>query len=406
MTRNRIFFFLLSLAILLPLLAGTILAATGHENQGGDSLYKYLTVFTDILTRVRDNYVERPDMAELVAGSLDGATDALDPFSLYIPAQAAAPYFAAREIGDRHSGLMMLKDNGVMYVVGVQPGSPAEKAGVALGDIAAEIGGESTRLMPLYRAQEILAGKPGTQVDLHIIRLGDWIDLSLVLGTFEAPAPEFEQQRGVGVLSIPSFDAGTVAAVRQHLAAATAAGQSRLIVDVRGTAGGDPAVAYGVAALFARGELGTLRRRGNTVETFSGREAPAWEGRLVVLTDRGSLGPAEILATVLRQKAAAELVGERTFGHAGRQAVAELSTGGRLLYTDAFYAGPDGEVLTESLLPDLRVSRFEVDGQVDGPVDGQGESKKEGEATKEDIILKKGIDWLLGEEEVSLDKAA
>ena len=76
---------------------------------------------------------------------------------------------------------------------------------------------------------------------------------------------------------------------------------------------------------------------------------------MVILVDRGTLGAAEVFATVLRQKEKAELVGERTFGHAGRQGTAELSNGGRLLFTEAFYTGPDKKPLNEALKPDLLV---------------------------------------------------
>ncbi|MEM6455381.1 MAG: S41 family peptidase, partial [Acidobacteriota bacterium] len=86
---------------------------------------------------------------------------------------------------------------------------------------------------------------------------------------------------------------------------------------------------------------------------------PRFAGRLVVLVDRGTQGPAEVLATVLRQRADATLVGEQTFGHAGRQTLIALSNGGRLLLTDAFYAGPDGTPLHEPLEPDERVRIFD-----------------------------------------------
>ena len=127
------------------------------------------------------------------------------------------------------------------------------------------------------------------------------------------------------------------------------------MIDLRGVAGGDPAAAYAVAELFAQGDLGRLERKGDRLESFAGAAEPVWQGHLVVLISRGTLGAAEVLATVLRQKAGAELVGERTFGWAGRQDSADLASGGRLFFTDAFYTGPDGAPLTEGLEPDLRV---------------------------------------------------
>ena len=71
---------------------------------------------------------------------------------------------------------------------------------------------------------------------------------------------------------------------------------------------GDPEAAYAVARLFARGDLGALTRRSEELQAWAGNEAPVWQGRMVVLVDRGSLGASEVLATVLRQKVKAELV--------------------------------------------------------------------------------------------------
>jgi hypothetical protein len=131
--------------------------------------------------------------------------------------------------------------------------------------------------------------------------------------------------------------------------------KGRLLIDVRGVCSGEPEVAYAVANLFANGDLGVLKRRSEELKAFNNAGQPAWQGKIVVLVDRGTLGAAEVFASVLRQKVKAELVGERTFGHAGKLGMTELSTGGRLLYTEAFYTGPDKEPIREGLKPDLLV---------------------------------------------------
>src|SRR6185295_3002855 len=166
----------------------------------------------------------------------------------------------------------------------------------------------------------------------------------------------------------------------------------RLALDLRGVAAGDPEAAYAVARLFATGDLGALSGRKGPISTFTGSDAPVWKGRMVVLVDRGTLGPAELLATVLAQKIGAEIVGERTFGYAGRLASVDLSSGGRLVYTDAFYSGPDRKPLREALAPkvavDDRIRSFE---DKDTPLD--------------DLILKQGL-RRLAEEPEAAKKAA
>ena len=90
MNRSRILFFLISAVIVFPLLAATLVRAADktQAKPEDDSFYKYLSVFSETLGLVRQAYVDEPDMNTLMSTALDGTTDALDPFSLYVPASA------------------------------------------------------------------------------------------------------------------------------------------------------------------------------------------------------------------------------------------------------------------------------------------------------------------------------
>lgn len=355
MNRSRFLFFLLSTALVLPLLAGSLFgAAADEEEAGADSLYKYLAVFTDTLGLVNRAYVEETDVDALMAAALDGVTDALDPMAVYVPADAVEGYLAARAVGPSHSGMVLLRERGMIYVLSVLPDSPAEAAGVERGDLIAEVLGRSTRTLPLWELQQILSGAPGTEVDLHLVRFAETIDTSLTLRPFELSGTVVEEHDGVPVLTIPAIGSETVAVVRELVSGLGDRGE--LIIDLRGAADGDVGAAYELAGLFAAGDLGTLAGRDEAIETYHADGEPLWQGRLLVLTDRATLGAAEVLSAVLRQKVGAELVGSRTFGHAGRESMVELSTGAVLLLSDAFYTGPDLEPIDEPLDPDVRVS--------------------------------------------------
>lgn len=395
MNRSRILFFLISAVIVFPLLAATLVRAADKTQvkPEDDSLYKYLSVFSETLGLVRQAYVDEPDMNTLMTTALDGTTDALDPFSLYVPASALNTYNQANSIGRRYSGLTLLKERGIAFVVAVEKGSPGAVAKIKPGDIVAKINDRSTRLMPLWEMQQALTAKPGTKVAMEVIRLGEPVQISFELKPFNPPPVSLEEVEGVALLHIPTFDKETVQEVRDALGKNSGKIKDKLMIDLRGVSSGDPELAYATARLFTSGDLGNLKRRAEDLQSFRADEKPVWQGRTVILVDRGTLGASEVFATVLRQKEKAELVGERTFGHAGRLGTAELSNGGRLLYTEAFYTGPDKKPLNEALKPDLVVDeRSRTYLEKDTPID--------------ELILRHGVRRLLGQEPASAEAKA
>ncbi len=358
-----------------------------QSDRSKDSFYKYLSVFSEVLRLVRQAYVDETELRTLIAGALEGSSDALDPFSMYIPQADVESYLAAREVGPRHSGVRVVKVRGAAYVVAVQEGSPAEEAGLLRGDIMTRVAGLSTRGMPLWEIETRLAGPTGSLLDFEILRTGETTDVTLELATFEAPVAGIEDVGGAHLLRIPTFDrVEAVAGLVDGLES------DRLLVDLRGVAWGDTEAAYTVAKLFVQGELGTLLGPGGPMKTFSNSE-DVWQGRLVVLIDRGSQGPAEILAKVLQQGAGASLVGQPSFGFAGHPRIVKLEAGGSLVITDGFYTGPDGEPLNEGLEPDVRVS-------------DRGRSFTERNDDLEDLILRRALELLEADEETDLDEAA
>ena len=105
MNRSRLVFLLVSGVLVLTILSGTLLGAPTRDDEGEDSLYKYLSVFTEVLRLVRQAYVDETDLDLLMNGALDGTPDALDPFSMYVPEDAVQGYLAARQVGESRSGL-------------------------------------------------------------------------------------------------------------------------------------------------------------------------------------------------------------------------------------------------------------------------------------------------------------
>ncbi len=393
MNRSRLLFVLFSLASLLPILGSSLSRAATEDEAGQDSLTKQLSVFSDVLSLIRRAYVDEASVERLLEGALEGSTDALDPLATFVPARVVQSYQRTREIGSRRSGLTITKERGIAYILAVESASPGEVAGIERGDILADVEGRSTRTMPLWELQSFLAAEPGSQIKIKILRRGQRRDVTVTLEEFEVPRPRIEERQDVAVLRLSRLDQPAVAGVRGALEELSEAGQERLVLDLRGVAGGDAAAAYQVGGLFVQGRLGELKGGGDVPVDFRSTAAPVWQGEVAVLIDGGCLGPSEVLASILKQKASAHLVGQPSFGHAGRQAALTLSDGSQLLITDAFYTGPDGEPIDERLAPDELVN--EPGRPFAGRQDREG-----------DLILERGVELLLREEIRSTKKVA
>lgn len=382
MSKSRLGFLVVSLACLLPFLAG---ALSRGEEAGEDSLYKMLSVFGEVLSLVQRVYVEEVHAEGLLAGALDGAADALDPLATFVPPTAIEPYAAVRALGAGRSGVLLAKDRGVAFVAAVAEDGPGAAIGLEAGDVIARVDGTLTRGMPLWRVQQLFAGEPGSRLALEVLSEGQSEEVALELADYRLPLPHLEERPEPAVLHLTRFDEVALAEARRLLERLAGEGKDRLLLDLRGVVGGPASGGYAAAGLFVAGSLGELKGREGTLETFAGQAEPTWRGRVVALVDRSTQGAAEVVAAALHGAAAVPLVGEPTFGHAGRERLVELPSGGGLLLTDAFFTGPDGKPLSERLAPDVFVReasrRF---GEEDVPL--------------AELILRRGIEQLTADE--------
>lgn len=375
--RTRAAFVVLSLCALasLRMVAGT--------DSGRDPATKSLSIFSEVFSLTRSNYVEPIDSKTLLDGAYDGMSDALDPFSYYVPAASMAAYKAQQAAGAASPGIVFARRGGYPYVVAPLPGSPAEKAGVKPGDLLDTIDGQSLRNSPFWKIKAALDGPAGSSCELALFRGGDEkrVTISVPRGSFQPPAPSSKWERDVAIVKIPSFDANTAAAVRKELEEAQRRNITRAILDLRGSIGGEIEQAAPVASLFlSKGPVASVVTRKAAIKPLEATGNPVWSGRVVVLMDDSTAGPAEILAGALRDRGHATTVGETTVGMAIVQRSVPTHEGGTLYMTIGRYVTPSGQVLGgKGLTPDERVIVFP------------------GETGDRDTILERGLEIVRGE---------
>src|SRR5215469_10596491 len=154
-----------------------------------DGAYAQMKVYSEVLSRIRSEYVEDPNIPAVTNGALHGLLESLDPDSSYLTPAEYKSYRQRQGTEKASIGAAVSKRFGYADVVAVLPDGPAAKAGVESGDILEAIGDKSTREMSLAEIQSSLAGDPGSQVTVLIVRLGKPDPLKLTISRASETIP-------------------------------------------------------------------------------------------------------------------------------------------------------------------------------------------------------------------------
>src|ERR1022692_864231 len=249
MSKSKLSLVLVSSALSVLLVIGGVLG-NSSSTPGQEGAYKQLKVYGEVLSRVRSEYVEEPDIKEVTNGALHGLLESLDPFSSYLSSDEYAEYQKKKAPNKGETGLIVAKKFGYVAVITALPGSPAAKSGVSTGDIIEGINGTSTREMSLEKVRNELSGKPGTTVTLSLIRTSrvEPQKLSLKREALTTPAVFAKQSEpGIGYMRIEAFPKGRATEVAQRLAQLTNSGSKSLVLDLRNSADGEVSEAVQIA---------------------------------------------------------------------------------------------------------------------------------------------------------------
>src|SRR5436190_5103765 len=224
----------------------------------GPGPYAQLRIFEDVVRHIVNEYVEKPDLEKVRIGALRGLTDGLDPFSAYLlPAQVKE--YQSGKLNTDLTGMVIGQYSGFAYVIAVVPTSPADKAGIRVGDVIEYIDGHATRDLDLFDVRSLLTGAPGSTVELALINRKTE-KIKLVRGNVAPAAPEvkaLEQQ--IGYIKVPTLGKGQSDAVAVAVKDAIKKGAKSIVLDLRGSAGGDLKEGVAVADFFLKS--GTIAKK-------------------------------------------------------------------------------------------------------------------------------------------------
>jgi len=377
------------------LLIGAVVSKGAAADQStSNNVYRHLSVYSEVLSRIKSEYVSEPDMNGVSLGAVNGMLEAIDPYASYLNANQFKEYVKNFDTYKGDLGMVLAKKFGYITIVSVVPGSPADKAALTTGDFLESIKGVGTRDMPLAYAALLLKGEPGSTIDLSVLRRKpepQKITMTRALITYP-PVESKMLPENIGYVKAAVLTNGKVKEVATAVSALEKQGAKKLVLDLRNCATGDPEDGAELANLFqGKGTLTYAEGQKFPRKTYTADEKKVVTSLpLVVLTTHGTAAAAEVATAALQGNKRATIVGEHTYGDASVRRPITMEDGSAVILSVAKYYTPDAKSIQDNgITPEEQVVEAEPsvtdsddDGIPDVPV------KK----STEDLILKKALE--------------
>jgi len=370
-----------SAAVLLFMVVGGMDGVRASSNEGA---YRQLQVYSEVLSRVRSEYVEEPDIPKVTNGALHGLLESLDADSSYLTADEYKEYKAHLSQSKADIGAAISKRFGYAAIISVIPGGPADKAGLQDSDIVEAIGSESTREMSLAEVRNLLAGQPGSNVTVSVVRARRSEPEKIVITRDVVAIPPVSDKMladDVGEIQVDAFTKGKSQEIASKIKTLQKDGAKKLILDLRNCAEGEESEGIATANLFLNhGTITYLQGQKFPREAFNADPSKAVTSLpLAVLVNRGTAGAAEIVAAAVLENARGDVVGDKTFGEGSVQQLMELPDGGALILSVKKYYTPTGKAIQDTAItPNVLVA----DADEDAPVPDEDENAVPADQTK------------------------
>ncbi|WP_114286435.1 S41 family peptidase [Candidatus Halocynthiibacter alkanivorans] len=351
--------------ILTTQIAGPLIA---QEDSRSTNVYEQLDLFGDIFERIRAQYVEDVNEADLIEAAIDGMLTSLDPHSSYLSPQDAADMQVQTRGSFGGLGIEVTQEEGYVKVVAPMDGTPADLAGVEAGDFITQVDGQSVLGLTLDETVDQMRGPVGSEIIITVVREGvdEPFDISIIRDTIKLTAVRARVEGNSIVLRVSTFNDQTYPNLEAGLrnAAEELGGMENVdgvIVDLRNNPGGLLKQAIKVSDAFLdKGEIVSTRGRNNQgSDRVNASPGDLAEGKpVVVLINGGSASASEIVAGALQDHRRALIVGTKSFGKGSVQTVMPLRSGGAMRLTTARYYTPSGRSIQAlGVSPDIVVEQ-------------------------------------------------
>ena len=330
-----------------------------------------IRIFTEIFSKIKSDYVENIEDSTLLKNAIRGMLQGLDPHSAYLDKDSYKELQEGTSGEFGGLGIEVGYEDGFVKVISPIDDTPAKRAGIKAGDLIIRLDGKSAKGISLMEAVKMMRGKPGSEIELTILRGGEEkpFNVTIVRDIITVKNIKAETIEPAFVyIRISNFQMHTVDDLSKALVKLENENNNMLkglVLDLRNNPGGLLNAAVGVSDLFldkglivyTEGRVKGSKLKFNAKPSEMFKDIP-----IIVLVNGGSASASEIVAGALQDHRRAIIMGERTFGKGSVQTILPMNDETALKLTTARYYTPSGRSIQASgIEPDMIVKNIEFE---------------------------------------------
>jgi len=348
-------------------------------SQNIDKLYEKIDLFSEVLEKIQNEYVEEINQADVMDSAINGVLQSLDPYSSYMNPKIfeESQIETSGEFGGL--GIEVSMEAGVVKVIAPIDDTPAAKAGIKAGDYIVRINGEQVQGKTLMEAVNLMRGPEGTSIEITVrrksLRKAKIFKITREIIEIESVISKIVDDK-VGYLRLRAFNENSSNQLKKEISKIEK--NKKLvgyIVDLRNNPGGLLSQAIAISDFFLDdGEIVSTRgRKKRENRKFFAKRGDKINGKpLIVLINGGSASASEIVAGALQDQKRAILLGETTFGKGSVQSIIPLKNKGAIRLTISKYYLPSGKSISEvGVVPDIKVEEEDEEFSINTTTDNQ-----------------------------------
>ena len=325
---------------------------------------------SEVFGKIKDNYVEDVKDKVLLENAIRGMLTGLDPHSTYLDKEA----FRELRVGTTGEfgglGIVVGLEDGFVKVISPIDDTPAQRAGIKAGDLIIRLNGKTVKGMSLDDAVKIMRGRPGTSIEILIVRSGQDKPLTFKVTRDKIRVQSVKNktlEEGFGYVRVTQFQERSSSDLKKQISKLKKENDGKLkgiVLDLRNNPGGLLDAAVEISDIFiTKGAIVSVKGRDDDNEiVHSANPDDMLDGApIVVLVNGGSASASEIVAGALQDHKRAIIMGTKTFGKGSVQTVVPLGNNTAIKLTTARYYTPSGRsIQAKGIDPDIVVQNLKV----------------------------------------------